>query len=244
MLNLENITLVAVSSKARARGNIRALKYSMRHIKFAEVIFISDKKPVCLSKSIKFKGMKKFSSIDDFNHFMIYDLYKYIKTEFAMIVHDDGFIVHPECWRDDFLNYDYIGAPWPLPEDGDLVSYRDHDGKICRVGNSVSIRSKRLMQLPSKLNIPWEKFGGWYNEDGFICVNNKHIFEGNGMHIAPLEIAKYFSHECMIPEIKGITPFAFHKWAGTNSKYPNKMYCRMVRMKNRIWKKIYGNLLK
>ena len=40
------------------------------------------------------------------------------------------------------------------------------------------------------------------------------------MRIAPLEVAKYFSHETMIPEIQGITPFAFHKWAGTNAGYP------------------------
>jgi hypothetical protein len=25
----------------------------------------------------------------------------------------------------------------------------------------------------------------------------------------------------MIPEIEGITPFCFHKWAGTNAQYPN-----------------------
>ncbi len=41
------------------------------------------------------------------------------------------------------------------------------------------------------------------------------------MRIAPLEVAKYYSHEKMIPEIAGITPFAFHKWEGTNAQYPN-----------------------
>ena len=34
-------------------------------------------------------------------------------------------------------------------------------------------------------------------------------------------VAKYFGHEHMIPEIEGITPFAFHKWEGTNAQYPN-----------------------
>jgi hypothetical protein len=40
------------------------------------------------------------------------------------------------------------------------------------------------------------------------------------MNFAPLDMAKYFSHEAMIPEIKGIKPFAFHKWAGSNRNYP------------------------
>jgi hypothetical protein len=38
-------------------------------------------------------------------------------TEFAILVHEDGFIVNPECWSDEFLKYDYIGAPWPIPND-------------------------------------------------------------------------------------------------------------------------------
>lgn len=124
-----------------------------------------------------------------------------------------------------------------LPAPDDLISYRDINGEICRVGNSVSIRSRRLMELPSKIGMKWEKFGGWYNEDGFICVNNKHIFEQNGMKIAPIEVAKYFSHETMIPEIEGITPFAFHKWKGTNAHYPNKLYCGVIRKLERLRKK-------
>ena len=38
-----------------------------------------------------------------------------------MVVHADGFIVHPEMWRDEFLDYDYIGSPWPIPKD-DITS--------------------------------------------------------------------------------------------------------------------------
>jgi hypothetical protein len=40
------------------------------------------------------------------------------------------------------------------------------------------------------------------------------------MKFAPLDIAKYFSHEAMIPEVKNIKPFVFHKWAGSNHIYP------------------------
>jgi len=134
------------------------------------------------------------------------------------LVHADGFVVNPSAWRDEFLDYDYIGAPWPLPKDD--FSYRDINGKIFRVGNSVSLRSKRLLDLPIKLNLPWEPYHGFYNEDGFICGKNRHIYEANGMRFAPLDVAKYFSHETMIPEVRNIKPFAFHKWAGSNRAYP------------------------
>ena len=42
---------------------------------------------------------------------MVYELGDHIHTDYAMIVHADGFIVHPEMWRDEFLKYDYIGVP-------------------------------------------------------------------------------------------------------------------------------------
>jgi len=239
MLELPNVTLLTVTSKTYMHGAIRALKYSMKNIKFAEVLYISDVKPRHLPSDIKFKSMTEFNDVNDFNYFMVYDLFKYVDTDFALIVHYDGFVVHPECWRDDFLNYDFIGSPWPLPDENDKVTYRDINGNICRVGNSVSIRSKRLMELPSKINMPWEKFGGWYNEDGFICVNCKHIFEEHGMKYAPLDVAKFFGHESMIPEVEGITPFVFHKWAGTNSNYPNRIYSETVWLKERIKRKIH-----
>jgi hypothetical protein len=44
----------------------------------------------------------------------------HVDTEFAILVHEDGFIVNPECWSDEFF-YDYIGAPWPIPNDDFLI---------------------------------------------------------------------------------------------------------------------------
>ena len=85
----------------------------------------------------------------------------------------------------------------------------------------MSLRSKKLLDLAVDLPIEWKSFHGYYNEDGFICVNNRHIYKEHGCKFAYLEVAKYFSHETMIPEIEGIKPFAFHRHNGTNSIYPN-----------------------
>jgi hypothetical protein len=127
-------------------------------------------------------------------------------------------VVNPESWRDEFLNYDYIGAPWPLPNDN--FSYRDINGNLIRQGNSVSLRSKKLLDVPIKLNLEWKPFHGFTNEDGFICVNYRHKYLEEGCEFADIDVAKYFSHESMIPEILGIEPFAFHNYNGTNLKYP------------------------
>lgn len=216
-LQLKNVTLVAMTSVC-VYETVQALKYSMRGIDFGDALLISHRKPIYLPSNIRYAYTDRLRTIDDFNYKMLYELGDYIHTEFACIVHYDGFIVHPELFRDEFLEYDYIGAPWPDPHDD--YTYRDIYGRLQRVGNSVGFRSKRLIDFPKEAGLPFEADHGYFHEDGFLCVKNRHLVEKAGMRIAPIEVAKYFSHETMIPEIEGITPFAFHKWAGTNSVYP------------------------
>jgi hypothetical protein len=218
MLKLDNVTLVIMTS-IRLENAIKALEYSCKGIEFGDVKLVSDIEPESLPEFIKYSKAPKMSNIDEWNYAAIYELPKHIDTEFCILIHDDGFIVNPTSWREEFLEYDYIGAPWPLPNDD--FSYRDIHGNIIRVGNSVSIRSKKLLDLPIKLDLEWKPFHGYYNEDGFICVNYRHKYIENGCKFADIEIAKYFSHESMIPEIQGIKPFAFHKHKGTNNIYPN-----------------------
>lgn len=218
MLKLKNVTLIAFTS-VKLEKTIKALLYSCKDIEFGAVKLVSDIKPDNLPAPIVHEYCDKMSNINEWNYAAIYKLGKHIDTEFAMLIHDDGFVVNADSWRQEFFDYDYIGAPWPLPNDN--FSFRDINGELIRVGNSVSLRSKRLIDLPVKLNLEWKPFHGYYNEDGFICVNYRHIYKEHGMKFANIDVAKYFSHETMIPEISGIKPFAFHRHYGTNSAYPN-----------------------
>lgn len=192
MLKLPNITLVAVTDNEIEECK-EALRKSCEGIEWGAVTLITP----------------QLGSIDAWNKFIIYDLHTYITTDFAMLIHADGYVRNPEAWQDSFLDYDFIGAPWPLPHDE--YSYRDEDGEIVRVGNSVSIRSKKILSLPSSLSIPWRPYYGNTNEDGFLCCHNKRLLEENGIRFAPLEVARYFSKEHEIPENKGIETFAFHE---------------------------------
>ncbi len=47
--------------------------------------------------------------------FTINNLNDHVETDYMLIVQGDGFIVNPDAWDDEFLDYDYIGAPWCLP---------------------------------------------------------------------------------------------------------------------------------
>lgn len=219
-LKLPNVTLAAMTS-VDLYETIRAMEYSMRGIEFGDVVLITHRKPLFLPRGIRYSHTSKLDNIDKFNYKMVYELGNHIYTEFALIVHADGFVVHPESWRDEFLAYDYIGSPWPMPEND--YSYRDAKGQIVRVGNSVSIRSKRLLDFPGRAGLAWEKIEeeDEYNEDIFLCCKYRNEIEEAGMRFAPIEVAKYFGHEHMIPEIMDVEkPFLFHKWRGRNAQYP------------------------
>ena len=197
MIKLPQVTLICLTNKD-FEGHKKAIDKSCEGIEFGAVKLIWD---------------EKITSIDKWNEAIIYDLPNYVQTEFAMLIHADGYVINPQSWREEFLSYDYIGAPWPPPQDP--VSYRSANGDLVRVGNSVSLRSKKLMELIASRDKDWfweQKIRyGNSNEDGFICCHNREWLESQGCKFAPLEVAVHFSKEHEIPENVGIEPFAFHQ---------------------------------
>lgn len=207
-LKLDNVTLVSMTS-VNLDDTIRAMKRSCDGIDYGDIVFITHETPDNLPEGFRIGEIDRINSVNEYSYNMIYKLGDYINTDYALIVQADGFVVNPSSWRDEFLEYDYIGAPFALPQDN--FSYRDINGKIFRVGNGgFSLRSKKLINLAVELDLEWKAFHGFYNEDGFICAMNRHIYEENGCKFATLDVAKYFAHEAFIPEIAGITPFGFH----------------------------------
>lgn len=207
MIKLPQVTLIALGSK-NIEGMYRALEYSKQGIEWGDVKLITE---------IECK------TIDEWNKTIIYDLRKFVETEFCLLVHPDSAVVHPESWNPDWLNYDYIGAPWPLPTDD--YSYRTPDGEIVRVGNSVSLRSQKMLNLPYELEMTWRPYYGNTNEDGFLTCHNRRLLQHFGCKFAPIEVAKYFSREMEIPENQDVDkPFCIHmpdnseNW-GRNAQY-------------------------
>ena len=151
----------------------------------------------------------RISNISEWNKAVLFDLWRHVETEFALLIHPDGYVIAPQAWRWEFMDYDYIGAPWPLPRDS--FSYRTDNGELVRQGNSVSLRSRRIMELPTRLNLPFKPFHGNDNEDGKLCVEWRDILKAHGIKYAPVELAAHFSREHEVPENKDIKEtFAFH----------------------------------
>jgi len=205
MINLPNVTLVAITS-IEIEKTIKALQYSCRGINFGEVKLITDAN--VSPNGITIVKCPRLNSKDEYSKFLVYNLHKHIDTDFSINISYSGFIVNPEKWTDEFLNYDYVGALWPVGH-----NFRDKFGRLIRVGNGIALRSKKLLLLAYDLDLPWEDFNGCYHEDVWISVKNRHIYEENGCKWASVEVAAKFSrekHNPPIPENEGIEPFLFH----------------------------------
>ena len=116
---------------------------------------------------------------------------KYIMDDFCLNVQHDSTIIDVEHWDDKYLEYDYVGAPWPMSiiQASDMVA-----GRIEEIPNVVgnggfSLRTRKLVEESSKLG--WEH----KNEDLNICVFNYETMTSNGIKFAPPELAGRFSVE-------------------------------------------------
>ncbi len=203
MKDLPHVTLVAVSS-IRIPETIKALKKSMTGIRFGEVLLLTHENISLEKEGIKVVTIDKLD-YKGYSDFMLYKLKDYIQTDFALVVQYDGYVIRPNQWRDEFLDYDYIGAPW-------LKNLHfTKDGVNVRVGNGgFSLRSKKLLEAPTKLNLPFTDNGtGYFNEDGNLCVYHRKVLEENGIKFAPVSVASMFSREKVCNDSYH-RPFGFH----------------------------------
>lgn len=216
-IQLPTVTLMTTTS-VRLPEHIEAIKKCCENIKFGKVILVSHELPKDLPDYVEYKYYPEIRDIMDFNILMFRNVGKFVETSHALFCQDHAFVTNPELWDNDWLQYDYIGAPWPIREN----SYIDDNGERVRVGNGgFSLRSSKLMQLPLKLNIPLVHEQGFYNEDGNICCYHKSKFLAHGIKYAPVEVAAKFSYENPVPENQGIPSFGFHRFQNPANQNKN-----------------------
>ena len=138
-----------------------------------------------MKQSYSFRDCKFFDhtkTLEDYNKFMVSDLNSEIVDGHVLVIQYDGYILNPAAWTNDFLNYDYIGAPWitqPWP-------------KAFTVGNGgFSLRSKKFLEHSSKL----EYCDFTIPEDVFLCRVNGQKLQDSGIKFAPFSVAYDFSVE-------------------------------------------------
>lgn len=180
---LENVEIVSINTHNPILS-AKAIEYSSKHIRFAKKTLFTHV-PLHVS-DIHDVVIPEFTTREEYSAFCIRELYKYIESDYVLMIHDDGFVINPHLWTDEFLEYDYIGAPWP--SDPNNPSHG-------RVGNGgFTLRSKKL------LNIIKDFTETDINEDWLIGVTKVEYLKSLGIKFAPVEVAMKFSLELPIIE--------------------------------------------
>ena len=184
---------------------------------FAEVKVLTD-----LELDVPTMPIAPLTSIRDYNAFVSRRLVEHMTTPFVLVFQWDGFVLDPALWTDEFLDYDYIGAPW--------AEESAPPGR--RVGNGgFSIRSRRLMEALRRLRL---KFNPETSEDKVIGRMLRPILEESyGIRFAPVGLAERFSFE------HGGTPgstFGFHGGFNLPLAMPEEdLWWALQQLPDRMW---------
>jgi len=175
---LNNVTLWACcwsSDLAMHNKTMRVLRYCSKHFDFERILFLAYMPP---PKNWEFDFIQvPETNMNGWNIFVNTVVPLMIHSEFAMSAHEDGFPIRPDLWDKQFLEYDYIGAPWQ-----DNV-----------VGNGgFNIESKRMLR--EKLTLP-PTFNPVEASDNYVCRVHRSTLENRGIRFAPTEVAVEFSTE-------------------------------------------------
>lgn len=181
-LSLKQVTLCCVDCTPRLPWALKALQRCQSQLEFGDVILCTD--PVSLQghvvpTGVRWVEIEPLCSIEAYSTFMLKSLVNHITTSHVLVVQWDGFVLDASAWRAEFLEFDYIGAPW------------HHLSGPWTVGNGgFSLRSRRLLNALQDPVLIVE-----HPEDVCICITHRARLEAGGLRFAPSALAARFSVE-------------------------------------------------
>jgi hypothetical protein len=179
MLNLSRVTLLCVETRDPDLAHW-AIDQCLRETRFAKVVLLTnidlvkDKR-----KDIEYAQAPPIRSIRDYSDLLLTGIDQYVVGSHVLVIQWDSFITHPHLWRDEFLEYDYIGPVWP------------HHPQTPVGNGGFSLRSVKLLQA-----IKQPGFIKRHPEDYCICADNRDFLEKEcDIQFAPIEVAEQFAVE-------------------------------------------------
>jgi hypothetical protein len=189
-LQLPNVTLVAIDHGAAYALTRWSLDRCLAAADFADVVILSDVDLLPGAHWIKTTADSPIAA----NMLLWYELPKHLLSTHFLYAQWDSWVINPDAWTDQFLAYDYIGAPWPM-------STRPPPHNVGNGG--FSLRSRALMDYVSRQHLNFH-----HPEDVGLCCYYRALLERQGFRWPEPRLAHRFSAEMVWPH--GVTPFGFH----------------------------------
>ena len=195
MRNLNNIDIITINCTDSQAG-LMSIKHCQKFFNFGKAMLFTNED--IFDENVEVIKINKLNSVDEYNNYVL-NLNKYLKNDFVLVIQDDGFIVNHNLWDDKFLEYDYIGSPWPSVNDTNWINLQNknlqpyllENLKNNRIGNGgFSLRSKKFLEYSSQFN-NCEGIG----EDAFLNIVKYKNAVDFGIKYPSIDLALKFSHE-------------------------------------------------
>lgn len=210
MLDLStNVILVALGS-TKITETIKAIKHCQKLAIFYNTIYLTDAN--IDDPKIKHIKIRNIPSIRDYQKFIVNESAEIILSSVSnsfnghfLCINWDGFIINPNSWTNEFLNYDYIGAPWPW------FNHMVGNGGFC-------LKSSLFLKTQQEI---CQNYSIKHNEDVELCIVLRKYFEIKKCKYAPTDIGYKFSTE--VGNMDHNKSFGFHDF-----KY-NKQFIELIK---------------
>jgi len=212
MLSLPQVTLLSIDTVSPEK-TLRALEFSTRWVRFAEVVLLTDTTKHSIPATIGYKvpvRVVHHTETDrmtprleapwhpplpyDYETAVMCEPSQHVKTPHFILQEWDSAVLNPEAWNPEWLRYDFIGAPWPPHHE---PGYPECDGVTNAVGNGgFSLRSIKFARATRRavelFREDWEKHP---SSDMWPARTCRKWLESQGVRFAPPEVAARFSCE-------------------------------------------------
>ena len=194
VLRLPDVTLVAIETREHELA-LLALEDCEARADFGDVLVFTDK------PSMFMRGNRRVITVDDWpsklgwSQCFWYEVPLHVRTSHILGIQWDSWVVDPRMWRDEYLRYDFIGAPW---------WYKDG----LNVGNGgFSLRSTKFARFvrAHRAEFPCTT----PLDDDLYCRKYRLRLQEAGFEWAPEPLAFDFAFECVRPDPQS-RHFGFH----------------------------------
>lgn len=213
---LSRVTLAAIDGTRTPAATEASLARAASELTFARVLFFAPVRPnatPALDERCEWIEIP-LKSLKEYNQFCLAELYRHVSTTHCLTIQSDSHIVNAAAWDEAWLEYDYIGAPWPP----------GHSGTEYRVGNSgFCLRSRRLLEATAALPNDSYVWRGTVKpscrDDVITCVMYRPHLERLGLRFAPVDVAARFAFENPTPEAPVLNgQFGVHEYRRRRSR--------------------------
>lgn len=201
MAKHDQLTIVSVHGHNDGSSALLSIEHSMKQLPGSRGLLLSLRPPENLPDGIEWRQIYNLDYAE-YSVFMMHCLGSFIETDYCLVVQDDGWVLNGENWKDEYYDYDYIGAPSHCGFSDEHIylhfSWARAKEPVYVVQNGgFSLRSKKLLEVCNKNGIAHQNGNDvhYWNEDAQLSALLKPVLEECGMRFAPLELAKHFSVE-------------------------------------------------